>query len=209
MAMALATSTSYPSYGYMVSNPHEPATSLWEKWEADQLTHDQQDASRNHIMFGSISTFFWEYFAGIIPTTPGWKTIRVAPTFGERCEGTAVFQPRPNDSLGASLATLAGVVEVVWLWQPDMASINVTLPQGTTGATVVVPCVAAGTTVEPLRGGRTDGLESPRVPPWGLQAGSCGPARPLRRPVCYGPRGGPADIRAPQRGETLTPARAF
>ena len=63
-----------PSYGYMVANPHEPSTTLWENWAADHLDKDQADASRNHIMFGTISAFLWKHIAGLTPPPPAHRS---------------------------------------------------------------------------------------------------------------------------------------
>ena len=49
VALKMLSQTDFPSYGYMVSNADEPATTLWEKWGASQLQTDQADASRNHV----------------------------------------------------------------------------------------------------------------------------------------------------------------
>ncbi len=34
LALTVATQTSYPSFGYMMNNPFENATTLWEVWDA-------------------------------------------------------------------------------------------------------------------------------------------------------------------------------
>lgn len=68
VALEMLRQVSYPSYGYMVENPHEPATTIWENWAASDLTNDQDDSSRNHVMFGSISAFFWKYLNHTAPS---------------------------------------------------------------------------------------------------------------------------------------------
>jgi hypothetical protein len=107
------------------------------------LTNDQADSSRNHIMFGTISAFFWKYLAGLTqqPHSSGWKHIRVAPSFGEVCTGTnqvnaggfstdsgnrdevrshqlAATAAQPTtaslESVTGTLGTVAGDVQVSW-----------------------------------------------------------------------------------------------
>ena len=63
LALELMSSTTYPSYGYMFNNPYENATTLWELWNTP-LTGSGMN-SRNHIMFGSVGSWFYSHLAGI------------------------------------------------------------------------------------------------------------------------------------------------
>ena len=54
VALKLLSKTDFPSYGFMVENVDEPATTLWEKWGASQLPTDQADSSRNHVSAGRL-----------------------------------------------------------------------------------------------------------------------------------------------------------
>ncbi len=54
LAFAMATKTQRPSYGYSLGRG---ATTLWEDWK--------NGSSRNHIMLGDISAWFYQYLAGI------------------------------------------------------------------------------------------------------------------------------------------------
>ena len=154
VALKLLDNPTYPSYGYMVNNAHEPSTTLWERWESDATPRDQADASRNHIMYGAISAFFWKHLVGLRPALPGWRRARVAPV-PERCEeGDAAgsWRGRGNDGImdavDARLGTIGGEFVVQWRLHPARAGegesssrlfgLNVTLP---VPATVVVPCV--------------------------------------------------------------------
>lgn len=75
VAMALATQTTFPSWGYMVM---QQATTMWESWEG---TEYKAVSSRNHIMFGSQSSWYYQYIAGIkvAPDSAGWDHIHIAP----------------------------------------------------------------------------------------------------------------------------------
>ena len=153
VALKLLDNPTYPSYGYMVNNTYEPSTTLWERWESDAIPHDQGDASRNHIMYGAISAFFWKHLAGLRPALPGWRRALVAPV-PERCqEGGAVgWRGTGNDgildSVDARLDTVSGEFIVQWRLHPAHVgkgessprrfSLNVTAP---VPAAVVVPCV--------------------------------------------------------------------
>lgn len=128
-----------------------------EKWGASNLTKDQGDASRNHIMFGTISAFFWKHLGGIAPAAAGWTKVRIAPQFGELCEvvETAIVPSvgsgasRVLSTAEATLSTVAGDVHTHWeLQDRDVPNANptavltVTVPAGAVdGAEVVMPCV--------------------------------------------------------------------
>lgn len=77
VALALALQTSYPSWGYMLHNKYEPATTIWELWNSDTAGPGMN--SRNHIMFGSVSSWMYKFLAGITPSLPGYSEIHVKP----------------------------------------------------------------------------------------------------------------------------------
>jgi len=56
LAITILSEISYPSYGYTFNNPYENATTLWELWDAPLEGPGMN--SRNHIMYGSVGSFF-------------------------------------------------------------------------------------------------------------------------------------------------------
>jgi alpha-L-rhamnosidase len=62
LALEMISSTTYPSFGYMFTNPYENATTLWEQPDAPVT---EAGGSRNHIMFGSVGAWFYSHLAGI------------------------------------------------------------------------------------------------------------------------------------------------
>ena len=78
VALDLALQTSYPSWGYMVNNKYEPATTVWELWDSD--TTGPSMNSRNHHMFGSITSWFYKHVAGIQPVDPGFSRVQIRPS---------------------------------------------------------------------------------------------------------------------------------
>ena len=77
LAYVLATNTTYPSWGYMVS---KGATTIWELWNGD--TADPAMNSGNHVMLvGDLLTWLFEDLAGIQadPAHPGFKHIIMHP----------------------------------------------------------------------------------------------------------------------------------
>jgi alpha-L-rhamnosidase len=60
LAVEVARTVTFPSWGFMVA---QNATTLWEQWTNTYLPSD--GASHNHVMFGSIDVWLYEYFAGL------------------------------------------------------------------------------------------------------------------------------------------------
>lgn len=76
LAYEVASQQTYPSWGFWIKNG---ATTLLENW----LIEAKQDISRNHIMFGEISAWFYKALGGIKPDPekPGFKNVILEPHF--------------------------------------------------------------------------------------------------------------------------------
>jgi len=68
----MVNKTDFPSYGYWIE---QGANTLWQDWDGSM--------SLNHIMFGSVSEWFFQSLAGINPDPeqPGFKHIVLTPNF--------------------------------------------------------------------------------------------------------------------------------
>eukprot|EP01113_Clastostelium_recurvatum_P010134 TRINITY_DN1497_c0_g1_i4.p1 TRINITY_DN1497_c0_g1~~TRINITY_DN1497_c0_g1_i4.p1 ORF type:complete len:540 (-),score=92.16 TRINITY_DN1497_c0_g1_i4:122-1633(-) len=81
VALQLAENVDYPSFGYMAVNNIEPATTFWELW--DTPFEGPGMNSRNHIMFGSISDWFYKALAGIMSNDAygagGYTNVNIEP----------------------------------------------------------------------------------------------------------------------------------
>ena len=67
IAMRIAQQMDYPSWGYMISNQFEPATTVWELWNSWEAGPGMN--SRNHHMFSSISGWLRTELVGLsMPT---------------------------------------------------------------------------------------------------------------------------------------------
>lgn len=141
VALDVALQTSYPSWGYMIHNENEPATTLWELWNAD--TTGPSMNSRNHIMFGSVSNWFYKYLAGITPTKPGYRKISIKPTAVGHSNLT---------HMDTKIVTPYGDVLSSWKIEsnPDKSDINythiVSLPPGVEECSIVIPIYSLGLT---------------------------------------------------------------
>jgi hypothetical protein len=113
VALRLAMRKTFPSYGYMYYNEHEPATALWELWDSD-IGSPIMD-SRNHIYSASISTFFFKHLAGIDCVTAGFDRAIVAPVNIPLNNGTSASAVAGGlTTLDTSIGTPHGAVTSSW-----------------------------------------------------------------------------------------------
>ncbi len=115
IAYKMITQESFPSYGYMIK---EGATTLWERWE--KLEGGGMN-SHNHIMLGSVDTWFYKTLTGIRCESPGWNTIRIKPHI-----------PSDMDYASASLDTIRGDLYVSWEKLSDKLKFVIRIPIGST-----------------------------------------------------------------------------
>lgn len=122
-AFRIATQDTYPSWGYMLANG---ATTLWERWE--KLDGPGMN-SHNHPMFGSVSSWFYKYLAGISsdPTGPGFKRSIIHP-----------YVVPGLSWVKATERTMYGSLGVDWSKHKSKFQLNVSVPVNTS-ATVFVP----------------------------------------------------------------------
>jgi len=112
VAYMLATQTTYPSWGYMISRG---ATTLWEEWR-----YNTTNCSHNHIMLGGgLGSWFYKALAGINvdPTGPGWRRVIIKPH---------IFSGLKY--VNASVKTVRGMISSNWRKGVDSLILNVTLP---------------------------------------------------------------------------------
>jgi len=127
VAYKVVTQKTWPSWGYWIE---QGATSLWEDWRGG--------ASRNHIMFGDISAWFYEALAGINPdpANPGFKHIIIRP----RIVGDLKW-------VKAEHKTMYGMVRSSWKREDSQLTLHIEVP-GNTTADVWVPAAHADEVTE-------------------------------------------------------------
>lgn len=123
LAYDLATQTTYPSWGYMVSRG---ATTLWELWQ--EKTGPSMN-SHDHAMFGSVGSWFYRALGGINleQDSVGYAHIRIEPKI-----------VRDLASVSASIETIRGTVSSSWTHAPGSITMNVTIPVNS-DARIVIP----------------------------------------------------------------------
>ncbi|MFI2720880.1 family 78 glycoside hydrolase catalytic domain [Streptomyces collinus] len=124
-AYRLLLNTECPGWLYQVERG---ATTMWERWDAIRPdgTIDTEKAgtmlSFNHYAYGAVAAWLYGSVAGLRATSPGYRTIEIAP--------------RPGSALtsaGASIATPYGTASVAWSVRGDTLTVDAELPPGTTG----------------------------------------------------------------------------
>ena len=119
IAYKLITQTTYPSWGYWVS---QGATTLWEGYPV------QGTRSRDHYFLGSYDQWIFENLAGIDSFNDGFKNITIKPQF----IGDLTY-------VNCSLDTVRGKLVSNWEKSDDnKVSLTVTIPVGSK-ATVILP----------------------------------------------------------------------
>ena len=131
LAYTIATQTSYPSWGYMLTHG---ATTIWELWNGD--TANPAMNSGNHVMLlGDVLLWMYEDLAGIRPAC----TARAdAPDAYKELYMRPCFVPQLN-YVRAHYVSVNGRIESAWQRQADgHIEWKVTLPEGVS-AIVVLP----------------------------------------------------------------------
>ena len=113
VALMIAQVRTPPSYIYMVE---QGATTLWETWTGTQY---QPVASRNHIMFGSNSDWYYKFLAGITmaKNTRGWQQLVLRPEVWNAKRGVSVCANL--SSTEGSIDTPRGIISAAWSCLPQ------------------------------------------------------------------------------------------
>jgi alpha-L-rhamnosidase len=125
VAYHVATRTTRPSWGYMIS---KGGTSVWERW--DQDTRDPgMNGESQMILAGNLGAWFYQTLGGINcdPERPGFKHI--------------ILRPEPVGDLQwvkCSFKSLYGRIRSDWNIEGDNFHWQITVPPNTT-ATVHIP----------------------------------------------------------------------
>jgi alpha-L-rhamnosidase len=121
LAYTLLLNTRYPSWEYMVTHG---ATTMWERWNGDQMRDDPSMNSYNHYAYGAVADWIYRYAAGIdaMPADPGFHTVLLHP----------VFDPRLG-SLSFDYDSSYGTIHSDWKIAGNTATWHITLPANTTG----------------------------------------------------------------------------
>jgi len=113
IAYKMITQTSFPGYGYMIK---EGATTLWERWE--KLDNSGMN-SYNHIMLGSVDTWFFNILVGIKCLNSGWSSFQIKP-----------FIPDDMNYACGNLKTIKGLIYCAWEKTSLNFKLTISIPVG-------------------------------------------------------------------------------
>jgi len=120
VAYRLLLNTEYPSWGYLVDHG---ATTMWERWNGDQMRGDPSMNSYNHYAYGAVADWIYSYGAGVdaLDTDAGFHTIYLHPNFDARL-----------GSLDFSYASRYGDIRSAWQVKGATVQWSVTIPPNAT-----------------------------------------------------------------------------
>ena len=121
LAYHLLLNTQYPSWGYLVDHG---ATTMWERWNGDQMRDDPSMNSYNHYAYGAVADWIYRYAAGIDTTSAdaGFHTIYLHPAFDAQLGSIDFTYPSPY-----------GNIHSAWAIKNGTATWDLTIPANTTG----------------------------------------------------------------------------
>lgn len=120
LAYKLLLNTNYPSWGYMVEHG---ATTMWERWNGDQMLNEPSMNSFNHYAYGAVADWIYRYAAGVdaTPLDAGFHTVLLHPVFDARL-GSVAFDYQ----------SAYGPIHSEWKLEGDTANWNAIIPANTT-----------------------------------------------------------------------------
>ena len=121
LAYHLLLNTQYPSWGYLVDHG---ATTMWERWNGDQMKSDPSMNSYNHYAYGAVADWIYRYGAGVDTTAmdAGFHTIYLHPAFDTQIGSIDLSYPSPY-----------GEIHSAWTVANGTAQWSLTVPANATG----------------------------------------------------------------------------
>ncbi len=121
VAYSLLFNNTYPSWGYMVEHG---ATTMWERWNSDQMLADPGMNSFNHYAYGAVGEWLYRDVAGIESefSDPGFHRIHLHPEFDTRL-----------GPVNATYDSIYGPISSNWNIAGSRTTWKVVIPANTTG----------------------------------------------------------------------------
>ncbi|KAG6918731.1 hypothetical protein DXG01_012216 [Tephrocybe rancida] len=125
-AFAVAQQTTFPSWGFWISNG---ANTMWEHWALEAR-------SRDHLFLGTFEDWLFKYLAGIQLSSTAFETVSVAPVLTTQLASARAWTITPFGNL-----------TVDWANTSSQLRIDVTIPISV-NATVTIPATASQQVLE-------------------------------------------------------------
>lgn len=132
-----------PSFLYPVM---AGATTVWERWDAvmpDGTLNSTGMTSLNHYAFGAVASWLHQVIGGLVPTAPGYRSVRIAPRPGA---GLTYAHVAHETDLGR--------IEVRWELTDGTMAVEATIPEGIR-AELVLPSDPSSRVIEVEAGTHT------------------------------------------------------
>jgi alpha-L-rhamnosidase len=114
LAFELASQTTYPSWGYMLSRG---ATTTWERWEYVDSGPILAMASHDHPMYATVSGWFYSRLLGVGPLEPGFRSFYFKPHI-----------PKALPHTEGLVKSVKGDIKACWKKEDDRVRMNITVP---------------------------------------------------------------------------------
>ncbi len=159
LAGSLLFQTECPSWLYPVSMG---ATTVWERWDSmlpDGTVNPGEMTSFNHYALGAVADWLHRTVAGLEPTAPGYRRIRIAPIPLEQLDWASARHLSPYGEIAVRWERIGDQVKVD-TWLPAGVVADVLLPgtapvtavgEGEHSWTVTMPRAAKDLTVATIR----------------------------------------------------------
>ena len=120
VAYDLLFNTTYPSWGYMIEHG---ATTMWERWNSDQMLDQPSMNSFNHYAYGAVAEWLYRDVAGIESEfgDPGFHRIHLHPEFNAKL-----------GSVEATYDSVYGPITSNWTVSESRTTWSVSIPANTT-----------------------------------------------------------------------------
>jgi alpha-L-rhamnosidase len=123
LAFRMLFQTRCPSWLYPVTMG---ATTIWERWDSlrpDGTVNDSGMTSFNHYALGAVADWMHRRIGGLEPTSPGYRTVSIAPLLPDELDGATTRHDSPY-----------GEIEAGWHREPaGRIRMSARLPHGTSG----------------------------------------------------------------------------
>ena len=97
----------------MITQKEVPGWAHWLQFGDGTLREKWDDTySHNHIMFGDISAWAYEYLAGIVPLEPGFRKVAIRPNFVKGLESFSARHMTPHGEIKVAWKIVDGRMEV-------------------------------------------------------------------------------------------------
>jgi alpha-L-rhamnosidase len=109
------------------------ATTVWERWDSmlpDGSINPGEMTSFNHYALGAVADWLHRSVAGLAPSSPGYRSLRIAPRPGPGLTSAAATHETPYGTASASWTLEGGTALALEVVVPPNSDAEIVLPDG-------------------------------------------------------------------------------